>query len=285
MNETIEAESTALVHLPPEPPPPSTAVQNRIGEVSEALIPAYQKASTLELTDSEVAALTADFPDCDVEIKPHDGLLYIPHIAISDRLCEVFRPGKWCMVRRREWLEGNRIYAEWVLLIRGCLIGESVGAMDYHPNNPKMNYSDALEGTRGECIRRIAAKELKCGSQVWRPAYCRQWMAKNAAQVHGKWQRRLTDYTAPTPPAPLRDTQPVKAAPSATQPAKKAAPDPAKVRARFIELIEPHKAKFVDLAIKAGWLLETEGLADLNDKYLPKDKAAFDKLMYDIEQS
>lgn len=289
MNDTIEAESTALVHMPPEPImlPPSSAVQNRIGEVSEALTPAYQKASTLELTDSEVTALTADFPDCDVEIRPHDGLLYIPHIAISDRLCEVFRPGKWCMVRRREWLEGNRIYAEWVLLIRGCLIGESVGAMDYHPNNAKMNYSDALEGTRGECIRRIAAKELSCGSQVWRPAYCRAWVAKNACRVQGKWERRLTDYTAPAEQATLREVQPAKVAPSATQRGKKtdvAAPDPAvKLRARFMEIIEPHKAQFVDLAIKAGWLLETERLSDLDDKYIPKDKAALDKLISSLQ--
>ena len=267
----------------PEPALPATAQVHRVNEVAEALLPAYQKASTLELTEAEKAALTAPFDDKDVEVRPHDGLLYIPHIVISDRLCQVFGPGKWCTVRRREWLEGNRVYAEWVLLIRGVFVGESVGAMDYHPGNPKMNYSDALEGTRGECIRRIAGKELGCGSQVWRPSYCREWSAKNACQVRGKWERRLTDYTPSKVETTPRDEQPIKAAPKAKEGAKTTPIEPDKLRKRFIEVLGDQKGKFVDLAIKAGWLLPTEGIEDLDEKYLPRDKAALDKLMEDLK--
>lgn len=178
-----KAVSTTYGDLSDAPAVPVVdAKQHRQIEVNEALLPAYQKASTLVLTEKERTDLTAPFSDEDVEKRPHDGLLYIPHIVISDRLCQVFGPGQWCTVRRREWIEGTRIYAEWVMLIRGCFIGESVGAMDYHPNNAKMNYSDALEGTRGECIRRIAAKELSCGSQVWRPSYCRQWNERSGGK-------------------------------------------------------------------------------------------------------
>ncbi len=188
--QKIEPEGAlpAIVNEPVEAP--LTAQQARIEEVNEALMSAYQKASELKLTDAENQALQAPFDDEMIEIRPHDGLLYIPHIHVSDRLVRVLGAGQWAMVRRREWVESNRIYAEYVMKIRGCFVGESVGAMDYHPNNARMNYSDALEGTRGECIRRIAAKDLGCGSQVWNPAFCRQWIAKYAEQVRGKWERK-----------------------------------------------------------------------------------------------
>lgn len=278
MNDAIEAEhepaeSTALALRPPDPPAVSVRV-DRESEIAEMLAAARQKACTLELDQEERDALMAPFGDEDVEIRPHDGLLYIPHISISGRLCKVFGPGKWCTVRRREWIEGNRIYAEWVMLIRGVFIGESVGAMDYHPTNAKMNYSDALEGTRGECIRRIAAKELDCGSQVWRPAFCREWIYKHAAQVKGRWERRLTDYDEERRKAPEPEKSPAKAKPA---PAK-APMDEAQLRAKFFAFIEPYKAKFVDQAIKAGWLLPTEGLVDLDIKHIPKDKAAVEAL-------
>lgn len=279
-NDTIEEPNLALAR--PEPPEPAPGINNRTNEVNQALLPAYQKASALELTEAEGKALMEPFQDHEVEIRPHDGLLYIPHIAISDRLCQIFGPGKWCMVKRREWIEGNRIYGEWVLLIRGCFVGESIGCMDYHPGNAKMNYSDALEGTRGECIRRIAGKELGCGAQVWRPAYTRQWQAKYAVNVKGRWERRLVDYTAPREATPPEGGAPA-------QNVSKANPEPAKppvknLRKRFMEVIEPHKVQFVDLAIKAGWLLPTEGLADLPDRYIPKDKATLDKLMKDLTE-
>jgi len=186
--ESEQAQSELPVIVPVEP---KTSQQARIDEVNEALLPAYQKASELRLSDEENQALLVPFADDQVEIRPHDGLLYIPHIHISDRLIRVLGAGQWAMVRRREWIEANRIYAEYVMKVRGCFVGESVGAMDYHPSNPRMNYSDALEGTRGECIRRIAAKDLGCGSQVWNPEYCRQWVARYAEKDRkGQWQRK-----------------------------------------------------------------------------------------------
>src|SRR6266496_3180169 len=103
---------------------PQTA---RVLEVTDALAPAYAKASTLELTDEEVDRLTAPFPDEAVEIRPHDGLIYLPHILISGRLNQVFKPGKWSLICRRHWLEGQTMYGEYVLVIRGCFVGESVG--------------------------------------------------------------------------------------------------------------------------------------------------------------
>ncbi len=156
--------------------PVLTAAQARVEEVNAALAAAYEQASTLDLTEAEAARLMERFPDDAVEIRPHDGLLYLPHILIRRRLNEVFTPGKWSLIRRREWTQGNTIYGEYVLVIRGAFIGETIGGHEYVPTNPKVNYSDALESTAAEALRRIAAKLLSCGDQVWDPGYCRAFL-------------------------------------------------------------------------------------------------------------
>lgn len=184
-----------------------TAQQARVQEVTDALAPAYAKASTLELSDEEIAALQAVFPDDAVEIRPHDGLIYIPHIHISNRLNRVLKPGQWATVCRRHWLDGTVMYGEYVLVVRGCYVGESIGGHPYVANNPKTNFSDALESTRAEALRRICGKTLGVGSQVWDPGYSRDWVARYAFQQHGKWGKKSTPGAdQPPPPAAPRQS-------------------------------------------------------------------------------
>lgn len=264
-----------------------TSQQARIDEVTEALLPAYQKASELRLSDEENKALLVPFEDEQVEIRPHDGLLYLPHIHISDRLIRVLGAGQWAMVRRREWIEGNRIYAEYVMKVRGCFVGESVGAMDYHPSNPRMNYSDALEGTRGECIRRIAAKDLGCGSQVWNPEYCRQWIARYAEQVKGKWQRKGQGNTQNhlNPPAERGTNVPqtaIKGSEAATnQQLKPSEPRVATDKTRAWFLAEMRKrfsdATLLQWGVDDGppfMLMPNETLEDWKLEYVPTSQLA-----------
>jgi len=250
----------ALQKIEPLPVAPSveaseakTSQQTRIDEVAEALLPAYQKASELRLSDKENKALLEPFADEQVEIRPHDGLLYIPHIHISDRLIRVLGAGEWAMVRRREWIEGNRIYAEYVMKVRGCFVGESVGAMDYHPSNARMNYSDALEGTRGECIRRIAAKDLGCGSQVWNPEYCRQWIARYAEQVKGKWQRK-GQGTEQNQLTPALQSSAAKEPAKPKSPSKSMPESDEAARLRWIALLKPCGQAALDYCYEKGWL-------------------------------
>lgn len=208
----LEAPEPAQAHFP-------TAKEKRVEEVNEALGEAYKKAGTLKLTDAEHKDLTAPFEEGFVETRPHDGLYYIPHIHVSDRLTRVFGPGQWTMIRRWESIEGNTIYAEWVMIVRGIYIGESVGAADYHPNNKRQNFSDALESTRGEALRRIAAKYLACGSQVWSPAFrrekpkgpavatekTRKWMIEQLADIHDKALAYAIDRTLIMPNQTMDD--------------------------------------------------------------------------------
>lgn len=262
---------------------PATPQQMRVMEVNEALAPAYAKASMLELSDHEIAALTAPFPDHIVEVRPHDGLIYIPHIHISNRLNEVIKPGKWSLICRRHWLEGGVMYGEYILLIRGAYVGESVGGHPYVANNPKTNYSDSLESTAGEALRRICGKRLSCGSQVWDPSYAQAWCDKWRGFDHTT--KKYFKKISPAKLSTTIPTQTVPAKPKTTPPpppvAKK--PDPAdhsdeykKEKARkFAKLLENVKEMATQFCIELGWILPTEGLESVSYTHLPKTEGQF----------
>lgn len=257
-------EKPELAVVPAPPQQNLTPQQARVVEVTEALKPAYEKASTLELTDGEVEALMAPFPDHVVDIRPHDGLIYISHIHISNRLNKVFKPGKWALVRRWEKFEAGTMYAEYVLLIRGCFVGEAIGGHPYIPSNPKQNYSDALEATAGEALRRIAGKRLSCGSQVWEGDYAKDWVAKYATQTNGKWQKRR-DIPAPAPAAPAKAPVPAPA------PKTKLPHDKADLLSTFRRYFPANMEESLVNFLRSesdstgvSWLMPNEGLEDLS---------------------
>lgn len=249
--------------LSKEPTPQSM----RVVEVNEALAPAYAKASTLELTDDEIEELTKPFGDDKVEVRPHDGLIYIPHIHISDRLNQVLRPGKWSLICRRHWLEGNTMYGEYILLIRGCYVGESVGGHPYQPNNPKVNYSDTLESTAAEALRRIAGKRLSCGSQVWDPSYANEWCHKYRGFANGSFFKR--------------SGQPAKANNGNKEPTQKEMKEKAK---KFAERLANVKEMALQYCIDLGWILPTEGLEDVPYSKLPKTEGQFKQFRERLER-
>ncbi len=233
--QVTPAESTALAPMGKEAALESVArkalgtitpQQARVMEVTDALAPAYARASQLMLSDEEIRALQEVFPDDAVEIRPNDGLIYIPHIHISNRLNRVLHPGQWATICRRHWLDrlmverwkdGKKadvaqttMYGEYVLVIRGCFVGESIGGHPYVASNAKTNFSDALESTRAEALRRICGKTLGVGSQVWDPSYARNWVQQYAYQNKGDWAKKPMGQTSPpqgSTPLPAATTQ------------------------------------------------------------------------------
>lgn len=197
--EVEPRQEIATVRPDGEISPQLSAQEQRTNQVAQALAPAYARASTLVLTPEESAALSAPFDDEAVEIREFDGLIYLPHIEISNRLNRVLGIGQWAIIRRREWFDADTstMYGDYCLLIRGCLVGDAIGGHPYNPQNRKTNYSDALESTRAEALRRIAGKCLSCGDQVWKPSYSRSWVTKHAIKDNGKWRRRENPVTEP----------------------------------------------------------------------------------------
>lgn len=242
---------------------------NRAIEIGQALLPAFQKASTLQVEPEQERMLRKPFPDSDVEIRP-DGLLYIPHMLIRERLIDAFGAGKWTVVRRREWVDkqnGNEIlYAEWVMLVNGVAVGETVTD---HPLTGRMTYGEALESTEGEAVRRISAKRFGCGSQVWMPGYIRTWMAKHAVKLGGNWSRRGFDVQVPSDTVPAN-----KVAPAPVSAPKASVVEETKEEklAKWRKMLEPLGQYAIDYLREKKQLLETEDLSNLSWVNLPKTK-------------
>src|SRR5262245_44494511 len=97
MNET---ESNQVVLAEAKTPEPVTtnhekldAKQLRVEHIAKILEQAYLKPS-LKLKPDEVKKLREDFPDEAIEIRPHDGIIYLSHMALRERLLDVFGPGQ-----------------------------------------------------------------------------------------------------------------------------------------------------------------------------------------------
>src|SRR5262252_6000569 len=210
MNETEATSETTLTEvqnktlLPSTAPttvgtgsqPPPDAKALRVSHVGKLLGQAYEGASTLKLNKQEQKELRADFPDEAVEIRPHDGIIYISHMALRERLWDVFGPTNVAEICRERFVrtDTNEVAVDLVLMIRGVFIAEGVGTAKYYPNNPKASFGDTVEAAWSDAIRRCC-KKFGVGVQVWRPQYVRDWLAKYAGSRDGKYFRRRPEET------------------------------------------------------------------------------------------
>jgi len=188
---------------PPVSSVPPDAKTLRTSHIGQLLGEAYKGASMLKLNKQEQKELRADFPDEAVEIRPHDGIIYISHMALRERLWDVFGPTNVAEVCRERFIRSdtNEVAVDLVLMIRGVFIAEGVGTAKYYPNNPKASFGDTVEAAWSDAIRRCC-KKFGVGTQVWRPQYVRDWLAKFAGSrksADGKtwWFRRLPEESKP----------------------------------------------------------------------------------------
>ncbi len=277
----------------PEQPQKETPVDRRVVEISAALLPAYQRAGSLQLTEKETEQLIAPFPDDIVEIRPNDGLIYIPHIFISDRLTRIFGPGQWTLIRRREWYDpqDNILYAEYVLVIRGCMIGEAVAGHPYVAKNKRMDYSDALEATAGIALRRIAGKVLACGNRVWQPEYARTWVSKYAMfdRRLNQWHKKASSGQASSHVAAAAPgtTAPAQATKSGAEPQVPAGETPEEKRQRWIKLCrETAGGKdwiAEDVLKKFNWLAPDAKLDAFALEAVPQTKKQAEQMLEQIK--
>ncbi len=210
---------TTLTNPRPEPngKPPADAKALRTEHIGKLLDHAYQGASALKLKDGEAKKLREDFPDTAIEIRPHDGIIYISHMTLRERLWDVFGPGHVAEICRERFMrpDSNEIAVDLVLMIRGCFVAEGVGTSKYYPNNPKGSFGDTVESAWSEALRRCC-KKFGVGTQVWRPQFIRDWIANNAVQHQGKWHRK-DDQRASAKPSKTYELKPEKRATATTE--------------------------------------------------------------------
>lgn len=290
--DVMPPEAQAVIVRDPKTPPPQavTAAQSRIEAVADLTKTALALAGTLKLTPEETASLTADFADED--FRPGAGgkenLIYIEHAALRDRLNKVLGLGQWAIIVRETWnedfktkayagkpaMDGVRVYARAMLLVRGAYVGEAVGDMDYYPHNASQNYGDAFEGAKTAAFRRCA-KEFGVGLQAWRKDWCEGW-----------WQRKNGGARKPYN-APERQPSSRPAQASRTAPAKAEAAKPPQALAGELEqkwktyvigqIKKFHMEHFAyALAMESGWLIPgVDKLEDISPQKFPQTKEAF----------
>lgn len=283
--ETVPAQAVAVREsgevgkaLEPEAiKPPITAAQAKVEAVAALTMSAYEKAATLRLTPEESAALQADFPD--EAFQPgaagKENLIYIEHAHLRDRFTQVFGLGQWAIIPRNRWAEpfktkpsrdwpqgqdGSRIYVEAMLVVRGCFVGEAVGAMEYYPHNASQNYGDAVEGAKTAAFRRCA-KEFGVGLQAWKKEWCEGW-----------WQRKRSSRR---PPAATSQPPPPQQSPAAQPSAPKAAAET--TRGYMIEQLNAHQPGpdrdvVTEFLINAGIIMPNEAVEDWPLRWVPNSK-------------
>jgi hypothetical protein len=165
--------------------------QFRVEAVGKLLAAAYQGASTLKLTAQEQKKLRKDFPEESVELRPHDGIIYISHMALRERLWDIFGAGHVAEICRERSIrnDSNEIAVDLVLMIRGVFVAEGIGTAKYYPNNPAGSFGDTVESAWSDALRRCC-KKFGVGTQIWRPQYIRDWIEKYAVKYQGRWQRK-----------------------------------------------------------------------------------------------
>ena len=172
----------------------ATPTDSRNDAVNSLLAEAYKKASQLDLTEKQIAALTADFDDsCFQRGAGGDAnLIYLEHKSLRDRLNQVVGIGKWNNIVRRSWSEeftlppkppsktpttACRVYIESVLIVKGCYVGEAVGDGTYYKSNAKGNFGDAYESAKTSAFRRCC-KDFGIGLQAFSKDFCEAWKEK-----------------------------------------------------------------------------------------------------------
>ena len=137
--------------------------------------------SKLEFTEAEMKILYEPFDEDDLDILPHNGIVYAPWIAYMKRMRAAFK-GSWALVPHGL----PRIEDKWVvwphyLFIKGHLMTYSIGECGYVPSNKQMSWGDSVEGSKSNALMRVC-KAIGVGVETWDRKFLESWKKKNAEQ-------------------------------------------------------------------------------------------------------
>jgi Mitochondrial genome maintenance MGM101 len=146
----------------------------------------YANASQLQLSESEMKALSAPFEDLEYEITPQ-GFIYLPQSISLQRLNTVLGVGRWGLILintgSQQMKEGLvKVFYDGALIIRGCFVSRAAGEASYSSNNNNQSYASALEAAKSDCRQRCC-KDLGIANDAWNPTFTRRWQKEHAVKV------------------------------------------------------------------------------------------------------
>lgn len=141
-----------------------------------------EKAGEEPFPDDIIHTLSEPIDDSLVDIKPN-GAIFVSHPHYRDRLDRAFGVGGWALVPLAQpKTQGNRVVWWGFLKARGQYIGDAVGGCTYIVANSEMNWDDAAEGAKSDCLARCC-KALPMFRECWDKEYADYWKATYAQEV------------------------------------------------------------------------------------------------------
>jgi len=157
----------------------------------------YAGASQLNLTEQQQRQLMALIrPDVSkIQIRPDDGMLFLPQVEYRRALLEIFGPGNWALVPMSDpkgVAERERsitIAQKFQLRIYGKFVAEAWGEGDYNKANPKQSKATAAEAARSNALVRCC-KDLGIGLDLWDHTFAEKFKREYCRRGDKGWERK-----------------------------------------------------------------------------------------------
>lgn len=151
----------------------------------------YDGIASAPFPEKAQAILAATLPDEDIEIRPDDGMLYLPGVRYRMRLNEAFGLGGWGLRPKGEpKVNGNQVFYTAQLYCLGRFVAEAMGEGKWISNNAKSSYGTALESAKTDALTRCC-KDIGIASQLWDPSFTRRWKRDWAVYIQNPDRSRF----------------------------------------------------------------------------------------------
>lgn len=131
-------------------------------------------------------------------------IIYVPHSKYRQRLSHAVGAGAWALHKDQEPKmdsQDGQVYWSGSLYILGQYIASAIGQQRYIPDNSRMSFADAVEGSKSDCLVRCC-KDLGMFMELWTPSWRTGWYERNADRVSK--QRKGGGGGAPSGGGPRR---------------------------------------------------------------------------------
>jgi len=186
-------------------------VDAQTGEVIETLpavieqkmaIANFQGISESPFEPKIAKILTASIPENIIEIRPDDGMIYLPQTEYRRILNNAFGVGGWAIRPLEIKKVDDVVVYSGELWAHGRYIASAMGEQRYIESNKKMSWATAVEGAKSDCITRCC-KDIGIAIDLWSPQFSKKWVTEHAVKVwcdpasnsnvKGKWFWRKTN--------------------------------------------------------------------------------------------
>ena|SRR3990167_4496675 len=196
INEPIEGTDE------PESQEPTQAL-TVIDERLPAMAQCMAGMQTIPLSDRANQILMAPLDPNIVEIRPVDGIPYVPQVHYRRVLNLAFGPGMWNMIPTSDthFDDENQIMSrEWAIFASGRFFGKGRGEQRYIESNKKTSMATTSEGVKSSGLKRCC-KDMGIFWEISDPQWILRWKKEYAVRV---WTNHATEKKDGKPAAKIQ---------------------------------------------------------------------------------